>query len=388
MAKQRKKDSSILPMAKIYPRKIPKFKPHNFSSLTREAEAEGPQATIDTIFRVYGLRTWDQIFHLLKSLGCDPSDPDAFKIGFRQLAMRDYGAGQIAFSPRRTNKNATNWTPAHDYSAMTNQRSGQVSAACDGTPVRSEHNPTTASWLAVTQFNNRKDFRVVELLAKPDALKLDSCARFLCTNNEAPTDKEIRALRTAMIEVYTVASRRRYLGKSKSNFIKAAKAAFNSLNDGNEFLERTSPECQRGLGPALGETADDLKGSDEISELSADCKQARMDLTPIMQRLTKTIERETDKGEGGGKKKRLRTLVESLADFWEQTLGRSIAPYVHAKRLDDRPAFIVGREGDFIELALALFCHVDSFEDTDVIATITNVHEDRLNSKSKAKSGL
>jgi hypothetical protein len=55
--------------------------------------------------------------------------------------------------------------------------------------------------------------------------------------------------------------------------------------------------------------------------------------------------------------------------------GRSIAPYVKANRRDHGLAVVHGRSGKFLELAVALFCGVDVFKNSEVEAAVTNVYE-------------
>jgi hypothetical protein len=79
----------------------------------------------------------------------------------------------------------------------------------------------------------------------------------------------------------------------------------------------------------------------------------------------------------GERRKRLRTLVDALADWWQST-GGSLASTVDANRRDDGPAVVHGRHGRFLTLAVALFCNVDGFKKSEVEAAVTNVHEKRL----------
>jgi hypothetical protein len=80
----------------------------------------------------------------------------------------------------------------------------------------------------------------------------------------------------------------------------------------------------------------------------------------------------------GERRKRLRTLVETLAFWWLSGGGRSLAPYVRANRRDGDRAIVHGRSGKFLSLAIALFCGLDAFKRSEVEAAVTNVHEARL----------
>ena len=78
----------------------------------------------------------------------------------------------------------------------------------------------------------------------------------------------------------------------------------------------------------------------------------------------------------------LRTLVEALANWWGSITGKSLAPYVHAKRLDHHPTLVIARRGQFAEPAQTLFSEVDEFIDLEVISAVTNVRESQLPKRS------
>jgi hypothetical protein len=78
----------------------------------------------------------------------------------------------------------------------------------------------------------------------------------------------------------------------------------------------------------------------------------------------------------GERRKRLRTLVDALADQW-QSVGGRLAPTVRANRRDGAPAVVHDRRGRFLTIAVALFCKVDVFKESEVVAAVTNVHEKR-----------
>src|SRR5262249_1428486 len=127
-------------------------------------------------------------------------------------------------------------------------------------------------------------------------------------------------------------------------------------------------------------------GFDELNDLGSKCSQIRMDIVPITLDLMRAIEDEKTRPKPpADRTERLRTLVEALANWWRSVTGKSLAPYVYAKRLGDRRAFVVGRRGPFIELAQALFSSIDEFKDSEVISAVTNVHESEL---AKAKQQL
>jgi len=135
-------------------------------------------------------------------------------------------------------------------------------------------------------------------------------------------------------------------------------------------------------GPPL----DDKKGEREQNELASACWKIRMDVAKAGLALQSAIKTEEKKNpKAGERRKRLRTLVDALADWW-QSAGGSLASTVDANRRDGGPAVVHRRRGRFLTLAGALFCKVDVFKETEVVAAVTNVHEKRLaRTKSDAK---
>jgi len=127
-----------------------------------------------------------------------------------------------------------------------------------------------------------------------------------------------------------------------------------------------------------GHPLDDNKGERELNEFASVCWQIRMDATPPLMALQAAIDTEENKQTNAGERpKRLRTLVEALADWWQFT-GGTLAPTVDANRRDDGPAVVHGRHGPFLTLAIALLCKVDVFKESEVVSAVTNVHERRL----------
>jgi hypothetical protein len=86
----------------------------------------------------------------------------------------------------------------------------------------------------------------------------------------------------------------------------------------------------------------------------------------------------------GERKKHLRTLVESLARWWQSVTGKSIAPYVMAKRRDEDRAIVFGRRGEFLDFARVVLVQLDMFLDSEVVAAVTNAHESQLSRQSAA----
>ena len=95
--------------------KLPVFDPHDLQSLITEAKTDDT-ADFDTAFFLAFRRRNDiQMKELLRRLGVNPSNPDAWERGFFHLACLHHGVGHLAWYPRRTNRNSATWTPAQDF---------------------------------------------------------------------------------------------------------------------------------------------------------------------------------------------------------------------------------------------------------------------------------
>jgi len=233
---------------------------------------------------------------------------------------------------------------------------------------------------------NVQDSIVIATLSSAPSLSVDRFAGLLCKNGGRPNKPHVSALRNALIQVYRTAARNRLTARAAASQIGSARQALSSFVDALEHLDGVGPPRQRGLQSAFGSPVDDFKGTDESNEFHLLCRQLRLDAIPLMLTLSRAIDVETAKpkmAKTGERKKRLRILVEALVDWWTSITGKLPAPYVYAKRLEGHPAIVVGRHGDFIALALALFCEIDQFKESEVISTVTNVHEDYL-SRTKA----
>jgi hypothetical protein len=197
----------------------------------------------------------------------------------------------------------------------------------------------------------------------------------------------IPELRLALINVYIKAADMRRLSKATRGQLSSANTALSQLARAVSKLDQTSPVPQRGFQLAVfGSPLDDTTGLHELNEFASTCRQIRMAIAPYALTLRQTIDTEKAKQtRSGERRKRLRTLVDGLADWW-QSIGGSLAPTVVANRRDGAPAVVHGRHGDFLQLAVDLFCNVDEFAHTEVEAAVTNVHEARL-TRTRSGSG-
>jgi hypothetical protein len=229
---------------------------------------------------------------------------------------------------------------------------------------------------------NQQDNLIVELLANAEFgnLPVDRIAEVIWKQETGLQDRVAR-LRKELVEVYREAAKRQSEKASWSQ-INSAEITLRSLTAALERLDRIKPARHRGLQAIFGSSPDDHKGADELNEFAANCWQVKLELANVAQKLARAIELEKAKpSKSGDRKRRLRTLVEALANWWTAKIRKPMAPYVYAKRGEGEPAFVVGRQGDFIELATSLFSRIDDFKESEVISAVTNVHESRLRAK-------
>ena len=191
--------------------------------------------------------------------------------------------------------------------------------------------------------------------------------------------QSVPELRLALVNVYLKAATQRQLSKATKSQLKNAKSALSQWTLALKSLERVSSDGRDGLRMlSEGHPLDDNKGERELNEFASICWQIRMDATPPLMALQAAINTEENKQTNAGERpKRLRTLVEALATWWQFT-GGTLAPTVDANRRDDGPAVVHGRHGPFLTLAIALLCKVDVFKESEVVSAVKNVYEKRL----------
>jgi len=230
--------------------------------------------------------------------------------------------------------------------------------------------------------NLQDRFVIQDLISAPlGQLPVDQCANLLCREGGAASNEDVARLRRGLIETYFNAAQLRWEAKATSVELACARRALGALTKAVTNLDNVASPMQRGLRAAFGPPADDVGGVQEVNAFQSACRRIRFNVIPPMMELWQLVDAEAAKSapaKTGERKKRLRILVEELADWWIAETGKTLAPYVRAKRLDHRPAFVMGREGPFLSLGMALFCKVDRFNESEVIAAVTNVHEDYL----------
>jgi hypothetical protein len=200
--------------------------------------------------------------------------------------------------------------------------------------------------------------------------------------------RQVPAFRDALASVYFKAAKARESSKATKGQLQQAKSALSRLTLTLENLAKVNTDGRDGLRILLeGSRLADENGDREPNELASACWKIKMDVAKAGLALQSAIETEDKKPtKTGERRKRLRTLVEALADSWQST-GGSLASTVVANRRDfGQPAVVHGRRGCFLTLAVTLFCNVDVFEESEVEAAVTNVHENRLAlTKSRTK---
>jgi hypothetical protein len=199
-------------------------------------------------------------------------------------------------------------------------------------------------------------------------------------------DPELVALlRNALVAVYFRAAEARKLRRATQRQLSNATSALNCLKRAVQRVEAVSSDGRNGLRMLLeGAPFDDEKGEREVNEFVGNCWTIRLGIMPNVAAPESSIAAETQKlGAAGERQKRLRSLVGALASWWLAGGGKSLAPYVRAKRRDGDRAVVHGRSGRFLSVAIALLCDVDVFKNSEVEAAVTNVREARLATKGR-----
>jgi len=192
--------------------------------------------------------------------------------------------------------------------------------------------------------------------------------------------KMLPLLREGLAQVYFKASEARELRRATKHQLGNATSGLTCLTQALKHLESASSDGRIGLRMILeGRPLDDAKGEREVNQFAAACWRIKVEIAPKVLELESVVAAETRKPKiGGERQKRLRTLVDALASWWLAGGGRSLAPYVRANRRDNDRAIVHDRSGWFLNLAIAVFCGVDVFRQSEVEAAVTNVNEAQL----------
>jgi hypothetical protein len=252
-------------------------------------------------------------------------------------------------------------------------------------PHHSKRQPRPTA--TILNLPNAQDSNVIRELcvAKISSLPIDRFARLLCRPGESLNDDHVIALRDALIRVYIDAAMARLNTRAARTQIALGYQSLYQLTKALGHLHRVGLPAGQIFHDIFGAALDDSQGLSESNEFSLACWQIKLDITSNVTRLYEVLERENQKPtKMGERKKRLRALVEGLANWWEST-GKSVAPYVYAKRLAGHPARVIDRKGEFVSITIAMFCELERFKKSEVLAAITNVHEARLKQPIKSK---
>lgn len=209
--------------------------------------------------------------------------------------------------------------------------------------------------------SNGQDIEVVAKLITggPDCQKIDALAP------GSPT-----RLRADIALVYVKAARARRRDIATKNQMILARQALSNLTLAHDRLLKIVPLGSRDLKAAFGALAKDLKGLNERNEFTDVCSEILgLDLRNAISKLETALKREAAKPRRTGeRKKRLRSLVEALAAWWTETYG--VKPTITPKF---QGRVLVGHQGQFLDLARAIFCGLDNFNDSKVVATVQDV---------------
>jgi hypothetical protein len=98
---------------------LPKFKPLELDELAKHPEADDdPEDDFVRHVRILRRETNHQMLELLRSLGGDATQPDAWRKGLFWLAYYHHGVGHFAFYRPKTHRNAAKWTVSDDLKLL------------------------------------------------------------------------------------------------------------------------------------------------------------------------------------------------------------------------------------------------------------------------------
>jgi hypothetical protein len=230
---------------------------------------------------------------------------------------------------------------------------------------------------------NRQDAVVMEKLRSAPlfSLSADRFAYVFCKDGSPASDEKIKRLRGQLVNIYINSARARFKAKAAKAWLSESQKALALLTKGLESLNEVRPSIQQEFRPALehalGFSPDDPKGEHESNSFGVQSQQIRLEMVPHVMNLERLI-RSEDAKQPGGRKKRLRVLVDLLADWWIAETGSLVAPYVVANRRDGDTAVVHERRGEFISLAIAVFGEVDRFKESEIVSAVINMHKDRF----------
>ena len=94
---------------------LPKFKPLEIDEFAKRTRAhDNPADDFERPTETLRRETNRQMLELLRRLGVDPAQPDAWRKGFFWLASYHHGAGHFVYYRPKMHRNAARWTHEHD----------------------------------------------------------------------------------------------------------------------------------------------------------------------------------------------------------------------------------------------------------------------------------
>jgi hypothetical protein len=141
-------------------KKLDLFKPHDFRSVISEARASAKNSDLDQeVMLALKRRNERQLIDLLRRLGIDLSQPDAWQKGFLRLAHDHYGVGRLAWHRPRTNRNAANWKESDNLNLLMEVTRLKATGLSELRAInRIVSNPQTRRLFPYREQPNRSDF--------------------------------------------------------------------------------------------------------------------------------------------------------------------------------------------------------------------------------------
>jgi hypothetical protein len=251
--------------------------------------------------------------------------------------------------------------------------------------------PTEKYPLQAWTTSNVQDARVCLVLAKSEwgALAIDNLFDQFKQRGSYFAALDRGQFRVDLVDLYLAAAERREKSKASSSEIKRAQNAAGNLKNAVSAIEKLVPRDNRlSLWSFLfneEQSSEDIKGHLELNELLVTCRDALGSLKPALETLQLAISAERRKpSQNGERKKRLRTLVEALADWWTKSTGHR--PTIITERTKPTKATLlklgqpprkqapqkIERRSDFLDFSLALLSKVDAFKESEIISAIKN----------------
>jgi len=149
---------------KAHCKKVRLFEPHDLRSLISEARAIGGDSEREkAVLLAIKERNHLQMVDLLRQLGIDSSQSDAWQRGFLRLACLHYGVGRLALHHARTNKNAVTWRASDDLRLLEEVTKLMGAGKCETQAIKQiVANPKTRRLFPYGEKNRTKSYYSVQ----------------------------------------------------------------------------------------------------------------------------------------------------------------------------------------------------------------------------------